>query len=102
VGITEWEARKKGLEIKVSTIAMKNAGRAVETGNTNGLMKAVVDAKDGKILGVAVLGEEGGEVMSILQMAMAGNLTYKDLGYMIFAHPIYAEAINNLFTKMDN
>jgi len=64
-------------------------------------MKPVVDAKSGKILGVAIIGTEGGELMAIMQMAMAGGITHMELRDTIFAHPTYAESINNLFMKLD-
>ena len=101
VGMTETEARKRGLNIKVAKLPMTSVARAVETGDTRGVMKAIVDADTGKILGAAVVGAEGGEVMSLLQMAMAGGITYKYLADMIFAHPLYAESLNNLFMTLD-
>lgn len=100
VGMTETEARKKGLAVKVAKLSMSKVARAVETGDTRGLLKAVVDAETGKILGAAIVGEEGGEIMSLLQMAMAGNITYKYIADMIFAHPLYAESLNNLFMSL--
>jgi dihydrolipoamide dehydrogenase len=101
VGMTEAEARKKGLNIKVAQLPMTSVARAIETGATTGVLKAVVDAETGKILGAAVVGAEGGEIMSLLQMAMAGGITYKYLRDMIFAHPLYAESLNNLFMTLD-
>jgi pyruvate/2-oxoglutarate dehydrogenase complex dihydrolipoamide dehydrogenase (E3) component len=101
VGITEKEAREKGLNIKVASMPMTAVARARETGHARGLMKAVVDADTRQILGVAVLGVEGGELMTVLQMAMAGGITYDQLQYMVFAHPTLAESINNLFTKIN-
>ena len=65
-------------------------------------MKAIVDAGTKQILGAAVLGIEGGEVMSMLQIAMMGNLPYTVLRDAIFAHPALAESLNNLFTHFDN
>jgi len=100
VGITEKEARKKGLNIKTVSMPMTSVARARETGDARGLMKAVVDADTKKILGVAILGMEGGELMTILQMAMMGDITYDRLQYMVFAHPTLAESINNLFTRI--
>ena len=64
---------------------------------TRGFMKAVVDRKSKQILGATIIGEEGGEVMSVLQMAMMGGITYEQIRYAIFAHPLYAESLNNLF-----
>lgn len=101
VGITENEARKKGLNILVATLPMAHVARARETGNINGLMKAIVDADSKQILGVAILGEEGGETMSVLQMAMLGKVPYNVVKEMIIAHPLYAESLNNLFLSLD-
>jgi pyruvate/2-oxoglutarate dehydrogenase complex dihydrolipoamide dehydrogenase (E3) component len=101
VGITEQEARKKGLNIKVAKLPMAHVARAIETGDTRGIMKAVVDADNGAILGVAIVGQEGGEVMSVLQMAMTGGITWQQIKDMIFAHPLYAESLNNLFMRLE-
>ncbi len=100
VGITEQQAKASGLDIKVAILPMENVARAIENGDTRGIMKAVVDAKSGKILGVAILGQDGGEIMSVLQMAMVGGITAQELREMIFAHPLYSESINNLFMKL--
>jgi pyruvate/2-oxoglutarate dehydrogenase complex dihydrolipoamide dehydrogenase (E3) component len=59
-------------------------------------MKAVVDADAKLILGCAVLGVEGGEVMAMIQIAMMGKLPYTVLKDGIFAHPTLAESLNNL------
>lgn len=102
VGLTEAEARAKGLNIKVACMPMSRVARAIETGDERGLMKAVVDADTKQILGAAILGEEGGEVMSVLQMAMLGNIDYSAIRNMMFAHPLYAESLNNLFMQFDD
>jgi len=102
VGISENEAKKRGLAVKVTKLPMANVARAVETGDTRGFMKAVVDTKTNKILGVAILGAEGGEIMSILQMAMEGKITYDRIRYCVFAHPLYAESLNNLFMTLED
>ena len=101
IGLTEQEAKAQGFEIKVATLPMTFARRAVETSDTRGMMKAVVDAKNGKILGVAMLGTVGGELMTVMQMAMAGGITYMELKETIFAHPAWSESINNLFMTLD-
>ena len=97
IGMTEEEAREKGLSIKVARMPMGNISRAVEVDESRGFMKAVVDANTGQILGAAVLGIEGGELMSMIQIAMMGKLHYSVLKDAIFAHPTLAEALNNLF-----
>jgi len=75
--------------------------RVIETGETRGFMKAVVDADSGQILGCAVLGSEGGEIMTMIQVAMLGKLTYTAMADAIFTHPLLAEGLNTLFAMFD-
>jgi pyruvate/2-oxoglutarate dehydrogenase complex dihydrolipoamide dehydrogenase (E3) component len=76
---------------------MASVARALEVDEPRGLMKAVVDAESGQILGAAVLGIEGGELMAVLEVAMLGRLPYTVLRDAVFAHPTLAESLNNLF-----
>ena len=101
IGLSEDEARKQGLDIKVAKLTMDHVARAIETNETKGFMKAVVDAKTDQVLGATVLGYEGGEVMSVLQMAMQGKITAHQLRENIFAHPTLSESINNLFMTIE-
>lgn len=101
VGIGENEAREKGLNIKVAKIPMNYVARALETDETRGFMKAVVEADSGQILGCAVLGIEGGEIMAQIQIAMMGKLPYNVLRDAIFAHPTLAESLNTLFDALE-
>ena len=101
VGITEAEAKKQKLDYLVAVLPMSNVGRAIETAETNGMMKAVVDRKTKQILGAAILADQGGEIMSVLQMAMQGGITYEEIRYNTFAHPLYSESLNNLFMKLE-
>ncbi|PSL24395.1 mercuric reductase [Dyadobacter jiangsuensis] len=101
VGITEQQAREKGLDIKVAVLKNDSVARSIETGDERGMMKAIVDARTGKILGAAVLAEQGGEIVTILQMAMIGGVTYQQIRNGVFAHPTYAESLNNLFMGLD-
>jgi pyruvate/2-oxoglutarate dehydrogenase complex dihydrolipoamide dehydrogenase (E3) component len=97
VGLTEAEARKKKGKIRVAKMPMTRVARAIETDETRGFMKVVVDANTERILGAAVLGVEGGEIMSVIQMAMMGGLKYTALQNATLAHPTLAEALNNVF-----
>ena len=81
---------------------MAQVARAIETGDTRGIMKAVVNADTKEILGVAIVGTEGGEIMSVLQMAMMGGITYDRIRYCVFAHPTYSESLNNLFMAIED
>jgi pyruvate/2-oxoglutarate dehydrogenase complex dihydrolipoamide dehydrogenase (E3) component len=100
-GLTERQARAEGREIRVAKLPMGAVIRAIETGETRGFMKAVVDAGSGQILGCAILGLEGGEIMSIIQVAMLGQLPYTAMANAIFAHPLLAEGLNTLFAMFD-
>ncbi|HEX6121651.1 MAG TPA: mercuric reductase [Ktedonobacterales bacterium] len=101
VGMSEREARERGHDIRVATLPMSAVARALETDEPRGFMKAVVDAGTKEILGAAVLGIEGGEIMAILEVAMMGHLPYTALKNGVFAHPTLAEGLNNLFTALD-
>jgi pyruvate/2-oxoglutarate dehydrogenase complex dihydrolipoamide dehydrogenase (E3) component len=101
IGLTEAEARQQGRDIRVAKLPMSNVARALEVDETRGFMKAIVDAGSERILGAAVLGIEGGEIMAALQIAMMGKLPYTMLRDGTFAHPTLAEALNNLFTTVD-
>jgi pyruvate/2-oxoglutarate dehydrogenase complex dihydrolipoamide dehydrogenase (E3) component len=101
VGISEAEAKKQGINYKVAMLKMDSVARAVEVGETRGMMKAIVNADTKEILGVAIMAEEGGEIMSVMQMAMMGGITYDRIRYCVFAHPTYSESLNNLFMTLD-
>jgi pyruvate/2-oxoglutarate dehydrogenase complex dihydrolipoamide dehydrogenase (E3) component len=99
VGMSETEA--KGLNVRVAKLEMTHVARAIEMSETRGFMKAVVDADTNQILGAAVLSVEGGELMSMFEIAMIGKLPYTVLKDAIFAHPTLAESLNNLFMALD-
>ena len=101
VGLGEDEARRQGRSIKVAKMPMSSVARAIETDETRGMMKAVVDAQSGEILGCAVLGMEGGEIMAMFEIAMMGKVTYEQLHEGIFAHPTLAESLNSLFSNFE-
>jgi pyruvate/2-oxoglutarate dehydrogenase complex dihydrolipoamide dehydrogenase (E3) component len=101
VGMSEAEARKTGKKIRVAKMPMSSVARAIETDEMRGFMKAIVDAETELILGVTVLGIEGGEMMSQAQFAMMGGLKYKVLQNATLAHPTLAEAWNNLFSNWE-
>jgi pyruvate/2-oxoglutarate dehydrogenase complex dihydrolipoamide dehydrogenase (E3) component len=102
VGLTEAEARAQNKKVRVARMPMTSVARALETDESRGFMKAIVDAGSGQILGAAVLGIEGGEIMSMIELAMMGKLSYTVLHDAIFAHPTLAESLNNLFLHFDS
>jgi len=101
VGLTEAEARSQGRDVRVARLPMSRVARAVELNETRGFMKVVVDAVSHRILGAAVLGVSGGEVMAMLQIAMMANMPYTSLRDGVFAYPTLAESLNNLFNSME-
>lgn len=101
VGLSETEAKEQGRNFKVAKMPMNYIARALEMDESRGLMKAIVDADSGLILGATVLGIEGGELMAALQMAIIGKVPYPVLKNAVFAHPTLAESLNNLFSYLD-
>jgi pyruvate/2-oxoglutarate dehydrogenase complex dihydrolipoamide dehydrogenase (E3) component len=99
IGLSEKQARHEKIAYRVATMPVRVVGRAQETSLTDGFMKVLVDEK-GYILGATIFSEQGGEIMSMIQLAMAGGLTCDDLQNTVFAHPTWAEALNNLFAKL--
>jgi pyruvate/2-oxoglutarate dehydrogenase complex dihydrolipoamide dehydrogenase (E3) component len=97
IGITETEAANQGLDTLVAKLPMSRVARAIELSETRGFIKAVVDVETKQILGCAVLGIEGGELMAMFEIAMMAHLPYTTLKEAIFAHPTLAESFNNLF-----
>jgi pyruvate/2-oxoglutarate dehydrogenase complex dihydrolipoamide dehydrogenase (E3) component len=99
VGLGEEEARAAGKNIRVAKMPMSYIARAIEIDESRGFMKAVVDAESGQILGCAILGIEGGEIMAMIEIAMLGNVPYTTLRDAVFAHRTLAESLNNLFSN---
>lgn len=100
IGLTEREAKQAYPNVRVATMPMANVARALEMGESRGTIKAVVDADTKLILGAAVLGIEGGEIMAMFQLAMMGGIRCPELRDAIFAHPTLAELLNNVFSGM--
>jgi pyruvate/2-oxoglutarate dehydrogenase complex dihydrolipoamide dehydrogenase (E3) component len=101
VGLSESDAVAAGYDVRVARMPMSYVARALETDEPRGFMKVVVDATTERLLGVAVLGAEGGELASALQIAIMGGLPYTALRDAVFAHPTFAEGFNNLFASLE-
>jgi pyruvate/2-oxoglutarate dehydrogenase complex dihydrolipoamide dehydrogenase (E3) component len=91
VGMTEKEARAKGYKLKIGRCPMTRVARAIERGETAGLMKLVVDASNDRILGASILASEGGELVQILGTLMLANQPYTLLKGAVYIHPTLAE-----------
>jgi pyruvate/2-oxoglutarate dehydrogenase complex dihydrolipoamide dehydrogenase (E3) component len=99
IGVSEEEAAASGRPYKVAKMPMSHVARALETDEPRGFLKVIVDGETSQIIGAAILGIEGGELMSMLEIAMLGKLPYTVLRDAIFAHPALSESFNNLFAK---
>jgi pyruvate/2-oxoglutarate dehydrogenase complex dihydrolipoamide dehydrogenase (E3) component len=100
VGLSEGEARQRGIAVRVARLPIGDVLRARTTGETAGFMKALVEATGDRILGFTMLGAEAGEVMAVVQTAMLGGLPFTVLRDAILAHPTMAEGLSSLFAAL--
>jgi pyruvate/2-oxoglutarate dehydrogenase complex dihydrolipoamide dehydrogenase (E3) component len=99
IGLSETQAKDQNIPYRVSVTPVKKISRAQQTGDDKGFWKMLV-GEDDRIIGAAILGPEAGELMTIVQVAMAGNLHYQDLAEMVIAHPVWAEGLNVAFRDL--
>src|SRR6202012_4820181 len=85
VGLSENEAKQQGIPAHVPRLPMASVLRTRTISETNGFMKALLAPADGRILGFTMVGAEAGEVMTVVQMAMQANATYKTLRDAVIA-----------------
>lgn len=97
VGLSEKEARDKGLNIMVSKLPVPAIPRAHIVENPKGLLKAVIDADNGQILGAMLFGAESYEVINLIKLAMDAGIPAQVLAQQIYTHPTMSEALNDLF-----
>ena len=100
VGLSETEARAQGRDVKVARLAVSAIPRAKTLREPIGEWKAVVDAETDEILGASLLGHEAGEVVAVVQMAMLGHLTYRQVRDAVITHPTMSEGLNLLFDTL--
>ena len=100
IGLSEGQAQAQKVPYRVATMPVSVIGRAQHTGETQGFWKVLV-GNDDRLLGATLLGPEAGEIMAIIEVAMAGRLKYQQLQDMIFAHPTWAEGLNNVFRNLE-
>jgi pyruvate/2-oxoglutarate dehydrogenase complex dihydrolipoamide dehydrogenase (E3) component len=100
VGMTEADVRRLGRPALVATRPMTRVGRAYERGETAGMMKVLVDAETKLILGAAILGIEGDEVIHVFILAMNAKLPYTALRSAMPIHPTVAELLPTLLGEL--
>ncbi|HLZ22566.1 MAG TPA: FAD-dependent oxidoreductase [Ktedonobacterales bacterium] len=101
VGLTETQARQRGFKVRVARLAANTIGmpRAQTMGETEGFLKAVVDADTDRILGTAFFVAEASELNAIIHLAMRLGLPYTLLRDEMYTHPTFMEGLNGLFTS---
>jgi len=100
VGLTEREARSTGRPLLVGSRPMTRVSRAVEKGETQGLMKVVVDAETRRILGAAILGPGGDEAIHGVLDIMSAGVPYDVLERAVPIHPTVSELIPTMLGEM--
>jgi pyruvate/2-oxoglutarate dehydrogenase complex dihydrolipoamide dehydrogenase (E3) component len=100
VGLSEIEAQHQGIEVRVAKLPMSAVLRTHTIDERQGFMKAVVAARDDRILGFTMIGTEAGEVMPVVQMAMLAGLPYTALRDAVLTHPTMAEGLGPLFSNV--
>jgi pyruvate/2-oxoglutarate dehydrogenase complex dihydrolipoamide dehydrogenase (E3) component len=97
VGLTEGEAQRQDIEVRVAKLPMSAVLRTHTIDERQGFMKALVAARDERILGFTMIGTEAGEVMAVAQRAMLAGLPYTNLRDAVLTHPTMAEGLGPLF-----
>ena len=100
VGLSETDAQRQGVEVRVATLPISGVPRAQTTGETQGFMKALIGADRDRILGFTMIGAEAGEVMATMQAAMLGGLPYSTLRDAVLTHPTMAEGLGRLLSNV--
>jgi pyruvate/2-oxoglutarate dehydrogenase complex dihydrolipoamide dehydrogenase (E3) component len=100
VGLSEGEAQRKGIAVRVARLPMSNVLRTEATDETQGFMKVVVATDDDRILGFTMIGSESGEVMAAVQTAMLAELPYTNLRDAVFTHLTIAEGLGPLLSNV--
>jgi pyruvate/2-oxoglutarate dehydrogenase complex dihydrolipoamide dehydrogenase (E3) component len=100
VGLSEGEAQRQGVTVRVAKLPMSNVLRTEATDETQGFMKVLVSGSDDRILGFTMIGSEAGEVVAAVQTAMLAELPYSRLRDAVFNHLTIAEGLGPLLSNV--
>lgn len=100
VGLSEREARDQGYDVKIAKIPAAILPKSKVLRQTTGLLKAVIDAKTGRILGAHLFCAESHEMINLLKLAMDAHIPYTVLRDSIYTHPTMSEGLNELFSSI--
>ena len=100
VGLSEGEAQRQGISVRVGKLLMRDVLRTEATDETDGFMKVLVRAEDNRILGFTMIGSDAGEVLAAIQTAMLAELPYTTLRDAVITHLTVAEGLGPLFESV--
>ncbi len=100
VGLSEADAKREGVVVRVAKLPMDSVLRAQATGEREGFMKVLIGENDDRILGFTMIGASAGEVMAVMQTAMLADLPYGKLANAVLAHPTMAEGLSMLLANV--
>jgi dihydrolipoamide dehydrogenase len=92
VGLSEEDAKKQNRAVKIGKFRFAGLGRALAVGETTGFVKWIADADTDQLLGAAVVGPHATELIAQAASAISAELTTRELGRTIHAHPTFGEA----------
>ncbi|MES1178057.1 MAG: FAD-dependent oxidoreductase [Myxococcales bacterium] len=95
VGLSEQAARAQGLEVEVASMPFGYIARAIETDETAGVVKVVIDSKTEKILGAFIVGVDAGELIHVFSMLMQSGGTARAIVDGEFVHPTFGEGLQS-------
>jgi pyruvate/2-oxoglutarate dehydrogenase complex dihydrolipoamide dehydrogenase (E3) component len=99
-GLTETEAQRNGYKILVGKRPMTRVARAVEKGETNGLMKIIVDSQSQQILGAAIFGTGGDEAIHCVLGTIYARAPYQVMEHAMHIHPTVCELVPTLLEEL--
>ena len=101
LGLTEAQARERGLEVKVGTFPYRGNGKALAMNRTDGLVKLVTDAATGEIIGYHLIGQDATELLAEASLGSVLETTSRELGWAVHAHPTLSEIVKEAALAVD-
>jgi pyruvate/2-oxoglutarate dehydrogenase complex dihydrolipoamide dehydrogenase (E3) component len=101
VGLTEREAREKGVRYEAATMPFGDIARAIETDEKAGVLKVLIDPKTERVLGATIAGSEAGELIHIFVALMQAEASVRAIVDMEAVHPTFAEGVQSVVMKLD-
>jgi dihydrolipoamide dehydrogenase len=93
LGLTEAQARERGIDVKVGIFPYQANGKATALGRTEGLVKLVADGQTGEVLGYHIIGQDATELLAAASLGSVLQATSRDVGWAVYAHPTLSEVL---------